>query len=95
MSQMPFFVTSRSESCAKRRGTQESTAMLARTRGPAEEAGLGGDEEQAPAETSVSATRTGPMAKPPSVQSPKIRSAKTAFIVLARARAAPRRADSR
>ena len=34
MSRMPLWVVRRSESAAKRRGTQESTAMFARTRGP-------------------------------------------------------------
>ena len=65
--------------------------MLARTRGPARNPVWAATKSRAPAETRVRATRTGPMAKLPSVQSPKTRCAKTAFIVRSGTGRAPTR----
>ena len=83
ISQMPLFVTRRSESCAKRWGTQESTAMFARIRGPVEEAGLRGDEEQrAGRDQREDDEQLADARSRRSAQAPKTLSARIAFMTL-------------
>src|SRR5713101_3733894 len=76
---MPFFVTNRSESCANRRGTHESTAMFERMRGPSIKPVCAATKRSAPSATSVMTTRYCPTGTPPSRQGPNNRSASTAF----------------
>ena len=83
ISQMPLLVTRRSDSCANRRGAQESTAMFARMRGPSRKPVCAATKRMAPAAMRVMITRSLPRANPPITQVPKTFSARMAFITLA------------
>ena len=77
MSRMPFRVVSRSESEAKRCGTQLSTAMLESTRGPSRKPVCAATTSRAAAANRVATTRAFENGKGCSTAS-----ASTAFIVL-------------
>ena len=60
MSWIPFWVVSRSDSAANRRGIQLSTAMLASTRGPSMKPACAATTSRIPSENSVTTDSTRP-----------------------------------
>ena len=74
---MPFWVVSRSLSAENPCGTQESTAMLASTRGPSRNPAWAATTSSAASENRVSTRKTEPNGRPATSASTS-----TAFIVL-------------
>ena len=74
---IPLWVVRRSDSAAKRRGTHESTAMFASTRGPSMKPAWAATTSNTPSEIMVTTTSTRP-----SGRCAVSRSARSAFIVL-------------
>ena len=72
MSRMPFCVTRRSESRAKRAGSQRSMAMLDSTRGPSTKPACAATKRSSASETRVTSTKPPPRFWPqPSVTAAK------------------------
>src|ERR1043166_8894582 len=79
---MPLLVTNRLESWEKRCGIQESSAMLANTRGPSRNPVCAATNNNAASETRQRITNDVPNDHDPIVQAPKRFPNSTAFIVL-------------
>ena len=82
MNRMPFWTTSRSDRCMKRLGTQESMAMLPRTRGPSMKPVCAATKRMAPSDTRMIPRSQTPSGKPPIFQVPMSVSRSEAFRVL-------------
>ena len=81
MSRTPSCMVSRSESWAKRCGSQESWAMLDMTRGPSMKPAWAATKSSRASETSVTTTKAWPAGRPKGVQPEAKRSSRTAFMV--------------
>ena len=82
MNRMPFWTTRRSERCMNRLGTQESMAMLPRTRGPSMKPVCAATKRMAPSDTRMIPSSQTPSGKPPIFQVPMSVSRSEAFRVL-------------
>ena len=82
MSTTPLRMLSRSERAEKRWGSQESTAMLAMTRGPSTKPVCAATKRSAPSLSRAIHTKACPTGSPPTVQASANDSNATAFMVL-------------